>query len=134
MLAFNSIAFPDATLSYVADPATDYTLTVGNEARDNFRGGIGFDFSTDDGFSAIVNYERYQSKGSDHTDTMYFTLGWISNKRTEYALTFNGTDKIATSFDIIKNINGFNLKLGLDHYLFAETSNQKAILYISRKF
>ena len=124
----------DATLSYVADPATDYTLTVGNEARDNFRGGIGFDFSTDDGFSAIVNYERYQSKGSHHTDTMYFTLGWISNRRTEYALTFNGTDKIATSFDIIKNINGFNLKLGLDHYLLTETSNQKAILYISRKF
>ena len=120
--------------SCVADPGTDYTLTVSNKTRDNLRAGIGFDLSTENGFSTIINYERYESKGSTHTDTMYFTLGWVSNYKSKYAITFNGTDNIATSFDIIQNLNSFDIKFHLDHYLFSETTDHQASLNISRRF
>jgi len=135
-LEYNADFSPDsdATLSYVTDPATDYTLTVSNRTRDNLRAGIGFDLSTDDGFSAIINYERYESKGNAHTDTIYFTLGWVSNKETKYILTLNGSDNITSSFDIVRNINGFGLKLNLDNNLSSSTSNQQVGLNIYRNY
>jgi len=80
----------DATLSYVSDPSTDYTLTVGNESTHNLRAGFGLDLSTVEGFSFIINYERLQKKESGHTDTIYFTGGWVSNRNTKYALNLNG--------------------------------------------
>ena len=124
----------DATLSYVTDPATEYTLTVSNKARDNLRAGIGFDFSTDDGFSAIMNYERYETLGSTHTDTMYFALGWVTNRKTEYGITFNGTDNTTASFDHIKNIKGFDLNFNFDVHPFSEKINQQANLNLSKSF
>ena len=35
---------------------------------------------------------------------MYFTAGWISNRRTQYALTLNGIENISTAFNISKKI------------------------------
>ncbi len=124
----------DATLSYVADPATDYTLAVGNEATHNLRAGIGFDFSTDDGFSIIINYERYQKKNSGYTDTMYFTAGWISNRRTQYALSLNGSDNIVTNFNIVKNLNDYNLNFNLQSNILNKNTNQNANISISKLF
>ena len=124
----------DAKLSYVSDPATDYTLTVGNEATHNLRAGFGFDLSTDDGFSVIVNYERYQKKGSGYTDTMYFTAGWISNRKTQYALTLNGTDNISTGFNISKNINDYNIKFDINSDILNENENQNANMSINKFF
>ena len=124
----------DAKLSYSADPTTDYTLTVGNEATHNIRAGFGFDLSTEDGFSIIVNYERYQKKGSGYTDTMYFTAGWISNRRTQYALTLNGTDNISTGFNISRNINDYNIKFDINSDILNDNENQNANISINKVF
>ena len=124
----------NTSVSYVTDPTTDYTLTVSNRTRDNLRAGIGFDLSTDNGFSTIINYERYASKGSGHTDIMYFTLGWVSKRKTEYAITFNGTDNTTASFDHIKNIKGFDLNFNFDVHPFSEKINQQANLNLSKSF
>ena len=124
----------DAKLSYSADPTTDYTLSVGNEATHNIRAGFGFDLSTEDGFSIIVNYERYQKKGSGYTDTMYFTAGWISNRRTQYALTLNGTDNISTGFNISRNINDYNIKFDINSDILNDNENQNANISINKVF
>ena len=124
----------NAKLSYLSDPATDYNLTVGNEASHNLRAGLGFDLSTDNGFSVIANYERFQKKDSGHTDTMYFTAGWISNKKTQYALTLNGIDNIFTEFSVSKNINNYNLKFNINSDLLNENENQTATLFVNKTF
>ena len=124
----------NAKLSYLSDPATDYNLTVGNEASHNLRAGLGFDLSTDNGFSVIANYERFQKKDSGHTDTMYFTAGWISNKKTQYALTLNGMDNISTEFSVSKNMNNYNLKFNINSDLLNKNENQIATLFINKIF
>ena len=124
----------NAKLSYLSDPATDYNLTVGNEASHNLRAGLGFDLSTDNGFSVIANYERFQKKDSGHTDTMYFTAGWISNKKTQYTLTLNGIDNISTEFSLSKTINNYDLKFNINSDLLNENENQTATLFINRIF
>ena len=48
------------------------------------------------------NYERNQSVGSIHTDTLYFGGSYISNKETEYALALDGSESLNTNFDIKK--------------------------------
>ena len=122
----------DATLSYVSDPSTDYTLTVGNESTHNLRAGFGLDLSTVEGFSFIINYERLQKKESGHTDTIYFTGGWVSNRNTKYALNLNGTDNMTTSFDIAKNINNYNLKFNIQSDILNENKNQNAMISVSK--
>jgi hypothetical protein len=124
----------DAKLSYSADPTTDYTLTVGNEATHNIRAGFGFDLSTDDGFSIIVNYERYQKKGSGYTDSMHFTAGWISNRRTQYALNLNGIDNISSGLNIVKDFRDFNLKFNIDTDLLNNNKNHNANISINKVF
>ena len=124
----------DATLSYVADPATDYTLTVGNEATHNLRAGIGFDLSTDNGFSVIANYERNQGKESGHSDKLYFALGYVPNTKTKYALNLNGGDSIATGFNIVKNIRGFDLKFNFESDILSESTNQNANISLNKVF
>ena len=97
----------DATLSYVDDPATDYTLKVGNEATHNLRTGIGFDLSNQNGFSMIANYERNQGKESGHSDQVYFALGYVSIKKTKYAFSLAGNDFMKTIFSRLKKLSNY---------------------------
>ena len=65
---------------------------------------------------------------------MYFTAGWISNKKTQYALTLNGIDNIFTEFSVSKNINNYNLKFNINSDLLNENENQTATLCVNRTF
>ena len=65
---------------------------------------------------------------------MYFALGWVTNRKTEYGITFNGTDNITASFDHIKNIKGFDLNFNFEFHLFSEKINQQANLNLSKSF
>ena len=123
----------DATLSYISDPATNYTLDVGNEATHNLRSGIGFDLSNSNGFSLITNYERNQGKDSGHSDSIYFALGYVSNKKkTDYALSLEGEQNITTSFNITKKINDFDLKFNFDYDLKNEMPDRTIGIMLSK--
>ena len=65
---------------------------------------------------------------------MYFTAGWISKKKTQYALTLNGTDNISSEFSVNKNINNYNLKFNINSDLLNENENQTATLFINKIF
>ena len=125
----------DATLSYISDPATNYTLDVSNEATHNLRSGIGFDLSNSNGFSLITNYERNQGKDSGHSDSIYFALGYVSNKKkTEYALSIGGSENIKTGLNIVKNVRDFDLKFNFDTDLLNNNKNHNANISINKVF
>ncbi len=124
----------DAVLSYVSEPDKNYHLYVDTGAFHNLKTNIGFDLTTKNNLSITFNYERNQSKGSSHTDSLYFGGGYISNKETEYALALDGNKSLNANFDIKKNISGFETSFNLNYDPFSEITNQSASLKISNTF
>ncbi len=120
----------DATVSYVSDPSTDYTLSIAHEETHNIRAGLGFDIVTENGLTIMANYERDQSDNS-HSDTLYFGVSYISNRETEYAMIL---DNDKASFDYKKNLNGFDIKVSSNYSLMSEIQDYGANLEISNKF
>ena len=123
---------PNATVSYVSDPNTDYTLSIAHEATHNIRAGLGFELIKENGLTIIANYERDQSNNA-HSDTLYLGASYISNRDTEYAMTINGSEDLKAGFDISKNVNGFDLKFNANQSL-SENSDQTANVSLSRLF
>ena len=120
----------DATVSYVSDPSTDYTLSIAHEETHNIRAGLGFDIVTENGLTIMANYERDQSDNS-HSDTLYLGISYISNRETEYAMIL---DNDKASFDYKKNLNGFDIKVSSNYSLMSEIQDYGANLEISNKF
>ena len=65
---------------------------------------------------------------------MYFTAGWISNRRTQYALTLNGIENISTAFNISKKIDNYNLKFNVESDFLNDNENQNAEIFLSKIF
>ena len=124
----------DAVFSYVSEPGKNYHLPVDTGAFHNLKTNIGFDLTTKYNLSITFNYERNQSEGSSHTDTLYFGGSYISNKETEYALALDGSESLNTSFDIKKSMNGFDISFNLNYDLFSEEPNQFTYLNMSKTF
>jgi len=124
----------DAIFSYISEPSKTYNLSVDTGAFHNLNTNIGFDLINKNNLSITLNYERNQSEGRSHTDTLYFGGSYISIKETEYALALNGSESLNTSFDIKKTINGFDISFNLNHDLFSEEPNQFAYLNMSKTF
>ena len=122
----------NATVSYVSDPNTDYTLSIAHEATHNIRAGLGFELIKENGLTIIANYERDQSDNA-HSDTLYLGASYISNRDTEYAMKIDGSEDLKAGFDITKNVNGFDLSFNANQ-AFNETSDQTANVSLSRSF
>ena len=120
----------DATVSYVSDPSTDYTLSIAHEETHNIRAGLGFDLITENGLTIMANYERDQSDNS-HSDTLYLGASYISNRETEYAMSL---DNDKAFLDYKRNINGFDITFGSNYSLMSEIPDYAANLEISNTF
>ena len=110
----------NATVSYVSDPNTDYTLSVAKEATHNLRAGLGFDFITENGVNIMTNYERNESDNA-HSDTLYLGASYLANKETEFTLAMHDTASINVA--VIKNIAWVDLKVSLDYDLSSTRPN-----------
>ena len=115
-------------------PSTDHFIRIGNQSTHNYKAGLGFDFSTITGWSIILNYETDYANGSGHTDNLNFTTGWVPNKGIEYALSISGSENIKTGLNIVKKINGFDLKFNIDTDLLNNNKNHNANISINKVF
>ena len=95
----------NTNVSYVTAPSTDHFVRIGNQSTHNYNAGLGFDLSTITGWSVILNYEIDYANGSGHTDNLYFIVGWVPHRETEYSLSIKGSEKIQTGFNIVKKIH-----------------------------
>ena len=124
----------NATLSYVSDPNTDYTLSVSKRALHNFRAGVGLDMETVGGLSVITSYEKNRALDSSYSDTMRLGISYHHNAHTQYALSFNGPDSSSAIFDIRTTSSGFSVNFKLDHSATSEMPHQVASLSLVKSF
>ena len=121
----------DAVFSYVSEPGKNYHLSVDTGAFHNLKTNIGFDLTTKNNLSITFNYGRNQSKGSSHTDSLYFGGSYISNKENEYVMYLEYDDAV---FDYKRNINGFDVKFGSNYSLMSHIPDYGANIEVSSTF
>ena len=85
-----------------------------SDALHNIHGEIGIDIVLPDRFSIFLIYERNQALGSGHTDKLHIALGYLPNKKTNFAFSIDGTDNLKSNYVLSKNINDIDLKLTND--------------------
>ena len=121
----------DSVFSYVSEPGKNYHLSVDTGAFHNLKTNIGFDLTTKNNLSITFNYGRNQSKGSSHTDSLYFGGSYISNKENEYVMSLEDDDAV---FDYKRNINGFDVKVSSNYSLMGEIPDYGANIEVLSTF
>ena len=76
---------------------------------------MGIDIILPDNFSIFIIYERNQALGVGHTDNINIAIGYLPNKKTNYAFKINGSDNLGSEYKISKNINDFEIDFKLNN-------------------
>jgi len=120
----------DVSLNYVSDPNTKYTKSIDQEDDKSIKGKIGFDVVNDSGPSMMFFYERVETEDS-HSDTYYFTAGYVTHRKDEFAL---GLVDQTASASYKKTINGLDISLNSEYDVFEEYPNYEINLNAASKF
>ena len=120
----------DVSLNYVSDPNTKYTKSIDQEDDKSIKGKIGFDVVNDTGPSMMFFYERVETEDS-HSDTYYFTVGYVTHRKDEFALEL--IDQTAT-VAYKQNINGLNISLSSEYDVLREYPDYEINLNVARNF
>ena len=120
----------DVSLNYVSDPNTKYTKSIDQEDDKSIKGKIGFDVVNDSGPSMMFFYERVETEDS-HSDNYYFTAGYVTNRKDEFAL---GLVDQTASASYKKTINGLDISLNSEYDVFEEYLNYEINLNAASKF
>ena len=118
-------------ISYRSDTSSTYTLTRINSSTHNFKGKIGFDYLTNEGWNITSNYQRTQSKGGGYSDSLFFGASYKSRRDSEYAMSLKENK---ASLDYKKNVNGFDITVGSNYTLMSEIPDYGAKIEISSSF
>ena len=120
----------DVSLNYVSDPNTKYTKSIDQEDDKSIKGKIGFDVVNDSGPSMMFFYERVETEDS-HSDTYYFTAGYVTHRKDEFAL---GLVDQTASASYKKTIKGLDISLNSEYDVFEEYPNYEINLNAASKF
>ena len=120
----------DVSLNYVSDPNTKYTKSIDQEDDKSIKGKIGFDVVNDTGPSMMFFYERVETEDS-HSDNYYFTAGYVTHRKDEFAL---GLVDQTASASYKKTINGIDISLNSEYDVFEEYPNYEINLNAASKF
>ena len=102
--------------SYVSDPASgEFDTKLNSGALHNLNGELGIDIILPDSFSIFLIYERNQALGTGHTDKIHLAIGYLPNRKTNYAYKLAGSENIGSEFKISKNINDFEIDFKLNN-------------------
>ena len=116
---------------YTSDLSTTDTINANTKNRDILTGGLGFDFTHEQGLTVSADYERQQIINSGHIDTLSLTASFLSKKETEFALALNGDT--TSNFKISKALGIFDLGFNLEND-FSNQGYHNANLSISSQF
>ncbi len=122
----------DAEFYYVNSQSTVYKYTVDNKAKHNYRIGYGFDTTSISGWSIVANFERFRANGKGHSNEFYLSLGYVPIDEFKFALHLNYNENLNTGINIVKNINGFDLKFNIDADI--DNNNQNSNIFINKSF
>ena len=102
--------------SYVSDATSgDFDTKLNSGALHNLNGELGIDIILRDSFSIFLIYERNQALGTGHTDKIHLAIGYLPNRKTNYAFKLEGSENLGSEFKISKNINDFEIDFKLNN-------------------
>jgi len=102
--------------SYVSDPTSgEFDTKLNSGALHNLNGELGVDIILPDSFSIFLIYERNQALGTGHTDKIHLAIGYLPNRKTNYAFKLAGSENLGSEFKISKNINDFEIDFKLNN-------------------
>ena len=85
--------------SYVSDATSgEFDTKLNSGALHNLNGEVGIDIILPDSFSIFLIYERNQALGIGHTDKIHLAIGYLPNKKTNYAFKLEGSENIGSEF------------------------------------
>ena len=116
--------------SYVSDASSgEFDTKLNSGALHNLNGELGIDIILPDSFSIFLIYERNQALGTGHTDKIHLAIGYLPNRKTNYAFKLVGSENLGSEFKISKNINDFEIdfKLNNQDVLRPNTFDEAAI-------
>jgi len=122
--------------SYVSDTTNEELDTKLNSgALHNLNGELGIDIILPDSFSIFLIYERNQALGVGHTDKIHLAIGFLPNKKTNYAYKLAGSENLGSEYKISKNINDFQIDFKLNNQdALKPNTIDEAMLSLSRIF
>ena len=102
--------------SYVSDTTSgEFDTKLNSGALHNLNAEVGIDIILPDSFSIFLIYERNQALGVGHTDKIHLAIGYLPNKKTNYAFKLEGSENIGSVYMISKNINDFEIDFKLNN-------------------
>ena len=102
--------------SYVSDATSgEFDTKLNSGALHNLNGELGLDIILPDSFSIFIIYERNQALGTGHTDKIHLAIGYLPNRKTNYAFKLEGSENIGSVYKISKNINDFEIDFKLNN-------------------
>ena len=102
--------------SYVSDATSgEFDTKLNSGALHNLNGEVGIDIILPDSFSIFLIYERNQALGVGHTDKIHLAIGYLPNRKTNYAFKLAGSENLGSEFKISKNINDFEIDFKLNN-------------------
>ena len=121
--------------TYVSDNTLDFNEKLYSGALHNVNGEVGIDIILPDNLSIFLIYERNQALGTGHTDNINITIGYLPNKKTNYAFKVAGSDNLGSEYKISKNINDFEIDFKLNNQdVLKPNTIDEAMVNLSRIF
>ncbi len=120
--------------TYSGDSSVNFSDTLHSEALHNINGEIGIDIVLQNNFSVFLIYERNQALGSGHTDKVHIAIGYLPNKKTNYAFSITGGDELKSNYVLSKNINDYIIDFKLTNNALRPEEFDEASLNLIRKF
>ena len=119
---------------YASDSSKTYVYEADHDPRDIFKGGVGFDFTNEQGLTLSGEFEKEIISNKGHINTIFFTASFLSWKDTEYLFNFKGNEKSpSSSLEIAKTLGPFALGLQLENDLSSQ-KNDNLNLSLSSQF
>ena len=120
--------------TYVDDASVNFADRLKSGALHNLNGEIGIDIIMPEDFSIFIIYERNQALKKGHTDKIHIAIGYLPNKKTNFAFKIDGANDLKSNYIVSKNINDFIIDFRLTNDLMRPEDYEEASINLSSKF